>query len=442
MKKILFLLIFFFSFVTVAQAATFYGQLYEDPLATPIGLGGSDNRCDGNLATEVSGAGFKIKSARTGETDYGFFMGATYNITTGTNNNDYTVTLDLPYPPPDPANAWQCACNANPLDPYQCVYTNQDPTQAESLNFFVKKATANNNAWWQILGGNVFSEQNIQSLIPNSELPGYCNTTPGCVPALFDTDPSLTLDSPGFAFTNDGSISTYQNLSTSFLHLSDSRSNAIQAAATKTNLPAEKYDFFFKKIESKATALPSSQKPVPNTNPGIYYKTGDLTINENNSWRVNKNEQIIVFIDGNLYLDDTSASEQKITTVETGGNGFLAFFVKGNIIVSPNIGYNDVFTNPHVPNMALVEGVFVADGTIEISGIPNNQDKKFIGAGTFVGWEGIKLSRSFATSGDNSLNNQSPSEIFIFRPDFLVNTPQEIKSAHFYRREIQPKNIQ
>ena len=113
----IFLLTFLFlvSFSPVS-ANSFSGQLYEDPDANTIGFGGTDNRCEGSLETPVVGAGFRAKALRTGETDYGTFMGATYTITTGTNNLDYTVTIDMPYPPADPANAWQCACNATPGD--------------------------------------------------------------------------------------------------------------------------------------------------------------------------------------------------------------------------------------------------------------------------------------------------------------------------------------
>lgn len=423
------------------SANSFSGQLYEDPDANTIGFGGTDNRCEGSLETPVVGAGFRAKALRTGETDYGTFMGATYTITTGTNNLDYTVTIDMPYPPADPANAWQCACNANPLDPYQCIFTNQDPTDLSSLNFFIKRANANNNSWWQVLGGNIFSKQNIQSLIPNSELPGYCNTTPGCIPALIDTNPTLTLESPGFAFTLDGSISTSQIPGSSFLHTSQSRTNALQAFALTSDLPEEKYDFFYKKMKQESVALPSSQKPVPTENPGIYLHSGDLTINDQNSWQVLNTEQIIVFITGNLLIDDTSG-EQRIITVEKGGDGFLSFIVQEDIIISPNVGYTDIMTDPHSANIPLVEGVFIADGKIQIQGTADTQDKKFIGAGTFVSWDGVQLQRSFATPGNNSLNNISPAEVFIFRPDFLVNTPKNMKAAHFYLRELQPKLLQ
>jgi len=442
MLIIILFLVLFLSSSSIASAGIFSGQLYEDSEATPIGFDESDNPCEGDQDFPISGAGFRVKSTRIGETDYGFFMGATYNITTGTSSPDYTVTIDLPYPPPDPDNAWQCACNANPLDPYQCVYTNQDPTDLSSLNFYVKRASANNNAWWQILGGNIFSKQNIQSLVPSSELPGYCESTPECVPALIDTNPSFTTESPGFAFTQDGSVLTFQDPDSLFLHTSESRTNALQALAISTDLPEEKYSFFYKKMSDLAVSLPSSQKPVPAENPGIYIQDGDLTINDLNPWNLTNTEQIIVFINGNLYISDTSASEQRIITVDQGGEGFLSFIVSGDIIVSENVGYSDIHTDPHMPDTALVEGVFIADGKIQISGVEDAQDLKFIGAGTFVGWEGIQLDRSFSIPSDNSLNNQSPSEIFIFRPDFLVNTPKKMKSAHFYLRELNPKKLQ
>lgn len=442
MLRVALFLIFFFSSFSTVSAGLFFGEMYEDEYATPVGLGGSDNPCEGSHDDPVSGAGFSVKSTRVGETDYGYFMGATYNITTGTLNTDYTVTLNLPYPPADPANAWQCACNANPLDPYQCVYTNQDPGSLDSLHFFIKRANVNNNAWWQILGGNVFSKQNIQSLVPTSELPGYCDSTPSCTPAVIDMNPGFTMESPGFAFTLDGSVMTYQNPDSSYLHASGSRSNALQALALSADLPEEKYDFFYKKVADNVVQLPSSQKPVPAENPGIYLQEDNLTISDSNPWNVTNSEQIVVFIDGNLYIDDSSGLDQRIITVEKGGDGFLAFFVTGDIIVSKNVGQSDIYTNPHSNDVAVVEGVYMANGIISIEGEDDIQDKKFIGAGTFVGWEGVQLSRSFAVPGDNSLNNQSPAEVFIFRPDFLVNTPKELKSAHFYLRELNPKTIQ
>ena len=78
----------------------------------------------------------------------------------------------------------------------------------------------------------------------------------------------------------------------------------------------------------------------------------------------------------------------------------------------------------------------MADGIIQVQSYQTTPDYKLIVAGTFVGWTGINLQRSFANQDDNSLNNIVPAESFVFRPDLLVNTPTVMKAAHFNIREI------
>jgi len=435
-KLLLFIgLLFFLSFQPVS--ASFGGGIYDDANAQPEGLGGTDSRCIGSTANEVSGVGFQVRAMREGEDNLGTIISNSYSVATYTGQSDYTVIMNLPYPPPDPANAWQCACNANPLDSYQCVYTNQDPDTSGSLNFFVKRANVQNNAWWQVFGGSVFSRYNIQSLIPVNfnNSPGYCNTTPGCLPALIGTDTADDIDSPGFAFTLNGTIYTHET-GTSFIHDPDQRSNAIQGFAAGTNLPTEDYNFFAKKMLQDAVVLPSSQKPTPTSQPAIYSHAGNLTIGTANQWHVANSEQIIVFIEGNLVVDDLPGATNRLITVEPGGTGFLAFIVQGNVIITPNVGYPDLNTSPTDPNSPLIEGVFVADGIIQVQSYQTTPDYKLIVAGTFVGWTGINLQRSFANQDDNSLNNIVPAESFVFRPDLLVNTPTVMKAAHFNIREI------
>ncbi len=73
-------------------------------------------------------------------------------------------------------------------------------------------------------------------------------------------------------------------------------------------------------------------------------------------------------------------------------------------------------------NTPAVEGVYIADRII-IQGGLSGGDKKFVGAGTFVGWSGVTLGRSFA---DPLANDTNPSELFIFRPDFVQNVPERM----------------
>lgn len=350
--------------IQAVSAAGFGGGIFDDANAQPAGFEGTDSRCTGSSKLAVSGIGFKIKANRAGESNTGNVISNIYSVDTSSHNSDYTVVVNLPYPPPDPANAWQCACNANPLDSYQCIFTNQDPDTIGPINVFVKRANVQNNAWWQLRGGSVFSRYNVQSLIPVSlsSTPGYCNTTAGCLPALIGNDPTGDLDSPGFAFTTDGLIYTHE-AGGNFIHQPAQRSADLQAHAAGFTVPTENYDYFFKKLGKKAQILPSSQKPTSTVQPAIFHHEGSLTIGPSNPWYVAASEQIIVFIDGDLIIDDTPGAQHRLITVEKGGQGFLAFVVKGSIIVTPNVGYSNIFIDPADPNAPLIEGVFVADNT-------------------------------------------------------------------------------
>jgi hypothetical protein len=248
------------------------------------------------------------------------------------------------------------------------------------------------------------------------------------------------VDSPGFAFSANGVIHTHETNS-SFIHDPAQRTSSSQGFALGVELPTENYNFFYKKMGQKASPLPSSQKPVPISYPAIYHQPGSLTIGPDNQWHLAANEQLIVFVEGDLIIDDTPGAENRLITVASGDTGFLAFIVQGSVIITPNVGYANINTDPNLPNIALVEGVFVADGTIWAQSYQTSPDRKFIGAGTFVGWTGVDLQRSFASASSNSLNNLAPTETFVFRPDFLANTPTVMKAAQFNIREVQPQSL-
>lgn len=443
MQKMILLWVALFLALSVQRvsAGTFGGGIFDDAQAQPAGLGGTDSRCVGSTSVPVNGVGFRIRAQREGENNVGSVISNIFSVSTFTSNNDYTVRVNLPYPPPDPANAWQCACNANPLDAYQCVFTNQDPDDPGPINVFVKRANVENNAWWQVRGGSVFSRYNIQSLVPFSpaQTPGYCNTTVGCTSALIGANRQGTVDSPGFALTTDGIVHTHAT-GGNFLHLPEQRETSAQAFANSFTPPTESFATFWKKAGAKALPLPSSQKPTPPTaQPGIYDQEGSLTIGPDNAWHVPAGEQIIVFVQGDLIIDDTPNAQNRLITVESGG--YLAFFVSGDIIITPHVGYTHLLTDPNDPNAPVVEGVFVADGTVWTQSYLTAPDRKFIGAGTFVGWTGVHLQRSFASGTNNSANNIAPVETFVFRPDFVVNTPAVLKNPQTSIREIQPQQL-
>lgn len=411
----------------------FNGGVYDDADAVPGGLGGSDNLCTGETSTLANIGSASVNVQRAGENLTQNITSPVYTIQTGTNNDDYTVSLHLPFPPPDPENAWICACNAVMGDQYTCRYTNQQPNQGLT-NFFVKRANEADSAWFQVLGGNSWASGNISSTIPAATC-----TPPICHPALVLTDPAGNVDSPGFPLSDSGSISTSLTGEV-YIHETGSRNNAEQAEGLGVEVPVEGYDYFFAKFGDQAVALANANKPTPGSNPGVYLYTGNLTINETHGWAVPNTEQIIVFVDGNLTINDTTVDDlPRIITVTTGGTGFLMFIVSGDITIGSNLGYVDIYTDSSQANIAQVEGVYVADGIFTVARNPGNVDRKFIGAGTFVGWEGVDLQRTFDSGSTPEYNAEAATESFIFRPDFIVNAPQEIKAAQMTWREVAPR---
>ena len=416
---------------------TFQGNFYEDADATTTGIGGTDNLCTGLTTAPIVPAiympGSEVSATRTGgESQSVLADTAYYSITTNTSNSDYTVALQLPFPPPDPDNAWQCACNADPGDPYRCLYTNQTPSDFAVANFFLKQANIADAAWFQTLGGSSWAANNIESLIPTSTC-----TPPSCSPALISSDPAGNSDSAGFPLTESGSVSTSIS-GDNYIHEATDRTPAVQAQATGVSVPTENYDYFFDKVGDQAETLATAAKPIVGTELGIYQHTGNLVIDENNPWNLTNTERIIVFVDGDITIDDTVAGENRITTVATGGNAYLMFISSGDITVTADVGYSNIATDPTTADISNLEGVFIADGTLTIAGTDSTTDRKFIGAGTFVGWSGIALGRNFDDGASPTLNDDEATETFIFRPDFLVNTPKAIKSAQMTWREVEP----
>jgi hypothetical protein len=155
-----------------------------------------------------------------------------------------------------------------------------------------------------------------------------------------------------------------------------------------------------------------------------YYRPGDLTITQ--PWVVNSGETYIIFVTGDLNIQNT-------ITVANGG--YLAFVVRGNIVVDPTVGSVDPTST-----VGQVQGVYIADGYFRTasSGLG---DLKFVGEGTFVAWSGFQLQRNYAnasTGAGRTTNNAHPSELFKYRTDFLTNVPIEMQPQRTVWQQINP----
>ncbi|MGD9129049.1 MAG: hypothetical protein PVJ09_00975, partial [Candidatus Woesebacteria bacterium] len=260
----------------------------------------------------------------------------------------------------------------------------------------------------------------------------------------------------GFPFVGPGvAINTHQDEGAGdepgYVHVPDSREgdNADNAYAIGLYLDPQDYQdyaYFNNRFGNSADVITSEMStgnPSKPSTSGIHKVTGDVTIDETDNWSVGSGESFVVLIDGNLTIEDTTGGNQQIITVAEGG--YVAFIVNGNITIADSVGYDSSHANfqSSDPDDAVVQGVFVTSRTgdliIDTDGDDNTQDLKFMGAGTFVGWGGVSLSRTYFDSALGSmLNRTNPTEIFIFRPDFVENTPAVMQASEKTQRQVAP----
>ncbi len=155
--------------------------------------------------------------------------------------------------------------------------------------------------------------------------------------------------------------------------------------------------------------LLDANKPSGKT---VYYANGDMNIS-NSTWQVADGEIVVVLVRGNLTIDDR---------IDVAKGGFLMFVTTGNIAINPTVNSED--------GVSAVEGVYIADGSVSDGG----GDKKLMMEGTFVGWQGMSLTRDFKTVR----NNSEPIEVVNYRPDFLISAPAALKRPPLVWEEVAP----
>lgn len=409
--------------ITPSPVPLIQGSIYEDPTAIP-GLFGA---CVGNTSQPVN----SLDSATTIQAyqginpdNLGSITGANFSLMASIPCLDcYTVKLNLP-----PGGEWKCACN----DTYECEITLVGAPD-NNINFFVKKREPANIGWWQVIGGNVYSGA-VSNPAVKSIIPQECNAP--CRQALNLAKDTL-INTPGFIFTKGGNL--FDNTK---IHLPGERevSQGFNGHALGFSLPDnEKFYNFYSLLNNQIKPLANespSGKDKP-ASPGVY-SASNLTLNQNNNWQINDHEQYVVFVDGNLTISSTIPNSQVITVSKNGG--FLAFIVKNNIIIDQSVGYTNKIAAIETA-LANIEGVYVADQDLIIDGLGVN-DRQFIGAGTFVGWNSVYVNRDLGLGGyEPSENDNIPAASFVFRPDLMFSIPTRMKITNNKWQEIDPRSF-
>lgn len=259
--------------------------------------------------------------------------------------------------------------------------------------------TVSNTAWFQAKGGDIHARRDISSQVPptadNRYFSANLDKTPGLV-SYFGTQ--AFFGNPDFLSTTRWLING-------------------QFAPARLG-----YSYFANRLKSEADFFTTSPSAS-----GIYVVSGDMVVDS--PWQIAKGEQIIFLVEGDLGV------KNKIKVAE---GGFLIFIVKDNIYIDSEL------TNPDLP---VLEGIYLADGEFltgcsgiisgkvdVVCGTVVNTDKQLVAAGVFYAGGGFELSREL----DSATTKTTPSELFLFRPDFIANSPASLGFSKIFWQEVLP----
>lgn len=299
---------------------------------------------------------------------------------------------------PDPT-VWHCTC------PVGCTYSGFSAPQSP-VNFFISNVA---NAWWESSNGLLYAAASSGTAL-QSQVAKLCKNAP-CSQAMSLENVANTPNSEGYAITGGGKIQSTQDFALPYSSLRQDATTP-HIIGMKLNTPQENYAYFYQLYsmgQNPVTDFNGTKPFLPPSNGRAYFAGGDVTINS--LWNVKSNESFVIFVNGNV----TIANQ-----IHVAEGGFLAFIVHGNITIDKTVG-----TVALASTATQVEGVYVADGRL-ITASNSTGDLKFVGGGTFVGWNGVMLNRQLLPRG---LNNNTPAELFLFRPDFVFNSPPRMNRA-------------
>jgi len=153
---------------------------------------------------------------------------------------------------------------------------------------------------------------------------------------------------------------------------------------------------------------------------GIYMAPTSITTSGN--WDIPANRQITILVDGDVDINN----EIKVND----NNGFLMVIASGKITIDSSIGETPP-SSGITGTTANVQGIFIADGNIEIPSSGSDDLHLWVG-GTLISWSAITLERDIGGLASRT----EPSMSFIYRPDFIANAPGYIKKVFYDWQQV------
>lgn len=448
--------------ITVYTNSTAYFFIDEDQ--DSYGVGNLCTDPDGNgAAADIGGAQVTLNSNNFTAADYVTRTSAGSTQATFTqvpffstywNNPASQVQITAPQlVNPGSANALYLIC------PASGTLSGLYPTRNNAYFYYVE-ADLSHGPWWQSRGGLVFAETGITSNLPtdpSGNPAADCAGVPECNNNLYLITKEIGSSanaSAGLPLRGAGSFAGFDGRWTD--RVPSAEQGIVNPSAgrshTHNGLIDQDYEYFVRDVEftvgesaSTISNITGFTTQTDTDGTRIAYRNSTMTLNTGTGGNFNVGtNKYVIFVDGDLIINGTKDSRN--LRVSTGG--FIAFIVSGRIIIDADIGYENSRTNVTATN-ANLQGVFIGNEIVIAGhsdssadgGTSNNflSDHKFIGAGTFVGWNGVSMNRDYENASEplsKAANNTDPTEAFAFRPDFVLNTPEVLKNSLFTWEEV------
>lgn len=365
----------------VQPTGTITGNVYQN-------LGGQCSRQD---SPEGTGTGWTVQCQVSGQwINVHKDSNSQFTCCADVGCSSYQLPQGVTYPikliPPTDWLATGCSGTLHSVTLNSSQKTMEDP-------FYIWQGA---NAWFQTQGGDVHAVGDIKSPIP-----------------LTATNKNFCMD-----LDNYPGLISYGGSSADFSPANEVSSKGWLANDSLTL--SSGYDSFYPKLGSP-TVDNFDGEVDQITEDGTYYSENEVTIN--NNWDFPSGRKAIILINGNLEIS-------KEIHVPVGS--FLAFIVSGNIgIKGSSVG--DKSASVGTPHL---QGVFLADGTLNTNSDGDSSGKRLVGAGIFYAKGGFNLRRELKQGGIS--DDTTPAELFIARPDLFINIPEELKTSYFFEQEVAP----
>jgi len=271
-------------------------------------------------------------------------------------------------------------------------------------------------AWWQVVGGDVATNGDLYSYVPQP-------------PANANPNPYFILN--GTNFGGFPGVAIYGGKHDFISGAATDPASTKKWAAQSTYLGKTYDSIYFNNLIPPSVSYTTINGNInngtiaSNTNPShgfVWFKAnGDTTIN--NDINVGNNKVILLVNGGDLIVKGRVNLNK--------GKGFFMAIVgkapngtKGNIIVDPSV---DSQGNGGAPAL---EGIFFADNQIK-TGISN---KQLSVRGTLSALGGVLFQRDLG----NINNKTTPGELVEFAPDILFSFPRDLVKGPVSWREVAP----